>query len=89
MAADSEEVETAAKPRRHQPPFVDSLVGLPGWEQETLRRGIDFVTYRRIADALGLVDVAALESLLAAHHPTRDTDLLWKVEDARVWSHGG
>ncbi|WP_345492252.1 hypothetical protein [Actinoplanes octamycinicus] len=54
----------AAKSRRHQPPSTDTLVALPKWEQAARRRGIDFVTYRRLAEAFGQIEVAALRRLL-------------------------
>ncbi|BBH65310.1 hypothetical protein ACTI_19950 [Actinoplanes sp. OR16] len=71
----------AARPRRHQPPAADTLAALPDWERAARRRGVDFVTYRRLAEALGHIEVAALRTLLTTHHPTGDTSLLWIVED--------
>jgi hypothetical protein len=78
----------AAKPRRQDLPIRDALAALPAWEAAARSRGIDFVTYRRVAEALGHVEVAALRALLGAHHPTRDTGLLWKLEDGAALPPG-
>ncbi|BEL06390.1 hypothetical protein Q0Z83_045810 [Actinoplanes sichuanensis] len=69
----------AAKRRRHRSASADTLAVLPEWEREARRRNIDFVTYRRLAEALGFTEVAALRALLAAHIPAREAGLLWKV----------
>lgn len=69
----------AAKPRHHLPSSRDVLTDLPVWEAAARRRGIDFVTYRRIAEALGHVEVTAVRTLLTDHQPGRDTGLLWAV----------
>jgi hypothetical protein len=71
----------AAKPRPHRPSPADALAALPEWELAARSRNIDFVTYRRIAEALGHTEVAALRALLAAHHPARDTGFLWSIKE--------
>jgi hypothetical protein len=71
----------AAKAKRHQPPVTAALTSLPEWELAAQGRGIDFVTYRRIAEALGHTDVLTIKALLAARHPRRAAGLLWAVRD--------
>ncbi|GAA1657599.1 hypothetical protein GCM10009828_104530 [Actinoplanes couchii] len=77
---DAERVK-AARPRRQQPPPTETISALRSWETAARARGIDFVTYRRLAEALHHPDVAALRAAVIAHQPERDTGLLWEVAD--------
>ncbi|MEU4162948.1 DUF1152 domain-containing protein [Actinoplanes sp. NPDC026670] len=77
----AERAKAAAKTERFQPPAGDALASLPEWEIAARHRNIDFVTYRRIAEALGHTDVPTIKTLLAARHPHRAVGLLWAVTD--------
>ncbi|MFC4063666.1 DUF1152 domain-containing protein [Actinoplanes subglobosus] len=71
----------AAKTKRSRVFASDVLMSLPEWETEARGRNVDFVTYRRLAEALGHIDVPAMKALLAARHPRRVNGFLWAVSD--------
>ncbi|GIF57633.1 hypothetical protein Air01nite_37280 [Asanoa iriomotensis] len=68
----------ASQRRERRPLSGDDILGtLPRWDEAARERGIDYVTYRRLAEALGNVDVPTLRALLRARRPDRAAGLLW------------
>ncbi len=60
-----EEREKAARVRPHRGPPDDIETALTRWEAQARARGVQYVTYRRLAEALGHPDVATLRRRLA------------------------
>ena len=75
----TDERAKAASPRRTPPVSVDLQAELPRWAAEARRRGVDYVTYRRLAEELGHTDVAALRWSLTQRNPELGRIPLWKV----------
>jgi hypothetical protein len=76
---DAERAKATRLKERRPSPVADAATALTGWEAEARKRGVDYVTYRRLAEALGLADVRSLRDTVTARHPERDTGLLWAV----------
>ncbi|MEU4420318.1 DUF1152 domain-containing protein [Actinoplanes sp. NPDC024001] len=60
----------------------DLVTAVPPWEADLEARGVDYVTYRRMAERFGYTDVHRFRTLIAERCPRRGTGLLWAV-DAR------
>jgi hypothetical protein len=72
----------AGKPRHRSLPSATVFDELSTWEKNARGRGIDYVTYRRLAEALGHLDLAEFRTRLIAQHPRQDTGLLWALSTA-------
>jgi hypothetical protein len=63
----------AGKPRQPK----DVIAAALDWCRDARRRGVDFVTYRRLAEALGATDVERLRQDLVGQQPDMQAPLLW------------
>lgn len=72
-----------AKAARPRPPLTastsDQLAGLGAFEAAARARGAHYVTYRRIAEALGHHDTAAVRRQLTSRRPLSGPALLWDL----------
>ncbi|GAB7043973.1 MULTISPECIES: DUF1152 domain-containing protein [Catenuloplanes] len=69
----------AARPRPRSQPSAAVFDELSMWEETARGRGVDYVTYRRLAEALGHLDLAEFRTRLVTQHPHQDTGLLWAL----------
>jgi hypothetical protein len=74
-----EERAKAARVAQARPIPADIGTALPAWEAEARARGVDYVTFRRLAEVLGWVDVAALRAALVKRYPAKSMPPIWKM----------